>query len=78
MTKQPIKKVKEEIEKEEKEFYGDETISGSSPSPESDDDTQKAFEDIIGHEPESDTGLEKEVKAAEDSRRGKPGHKEEE
>jgi hypothetical protein len=78
MTKQDIKKVKEEIKKEEKEFYGDETISGSSPSPESDDDTKEAFKDIIGHEPKSDTSLEEEVEAAEDSRRGEPGHKEEE
>lgn len=41
-------KIKEELEKEEKEFYGDETVSGSDPAPDSDDDTVQNLADVIG------------------------------
>jgi hypothetical protein len=51
MVKQDIKKIKEELKEEEKEFYGDETPTGSSPAPDG-ESAEEIVEETIGEEPE--------------------------
>jgi hypothetical protein len=77
MVKQDAEDVKKEVEKQKKEFYGNESIGSGSPSPETDDDAGKAMKEVTGHEPDRDTTIEDEVEAAEDRRRGKEPHEEE-
>lgn len=42
--------IKEELKRQEEEFYGDETVSGSSPDPESDDSVETMVEDAMGED----------------------------
>lgn len=48
-------KIREKIKQENDEFYGDESIGGSSPSPDTDDDVVENLHEVIGH-PENDSG----------------------
>ncbi len=43
-------KIKEELKKQEAEFYGDETVSGTNPDPESDDSVAEMMEDVMGED----------------------------
>jgi hypothetical protein len=52
------KTIKEEIAKQDKDIYGDETISGTDPSPDSDDDVEEIMEDAFGKDA-SDKSFEK-------------------
>lgn len=44
--------IKEELEKEEDEVYGDETAVGSAPDPEKVGDTEELVKEVTGNEPE--------------------------
>ena len=72
MTKQDIEDVKKEIKENEDRFYGEETISGSSPRPDSDDNVAEALEDVIGNPPKRGKAfsLAEEVEKDEEERRG--------
>lgn len=48
MPRMKVKDIKREVNKEEDEFYGEETETGSSPKPSSDDDVEKDLENVIG------------------------------
>lgn len=48
MTKPDPDDVKRQIQKQDDDVYGDETVSGSSPRPGSDADTEKNLEDYVG------------------------------
>ena len=52
--------IKKELEEQEEEFYGDETVSGSSPSPESDDSIEKMMGDAMGEDAADDVSDPKE------------------
>ena len=52
MTKQDIDDIKKEIMENEDRFYGEETVSGSSPRPESDDNVKEMVKEVIGNPPE--------------------------
>lgn len=51
MAREDIEDVKNELKENEKRFYGEETVSGSSPSPESDDDVKEMVREVIGNTP---------------------------
>ena len=53
MVREKLKKIKKRIAQEQRGVYGEETASGSSPSPESDDDTASMVKDIVGNKPKS-------------------------
>ncbi len=48
MARMKVKDIQKEVNREEDEFYGEETISGSSPKPSSDDDAESALAGAIG------------------------------
>lgn len=65
--------IKAQVKKQNDEVYGEETVSGSSPDPDSDSDTAANLSDAIGNEPDkNDKGFElaKEVHDDELARRG--------
>ena len=66
--------IKKEIKRQDEEVYGEETMAGSSPDPESDDDVAETYKKVIGHEPKKGESLADEVDEAERSRRGQPAH----
>lgn len=78
MVKQKAKDVKKEVEEVQDEIYGEETISGSSPSPESDDDVGEIMEKTMGADAAEDLEenkphtLAEEVERDEKKRRTKP------
>jgi hypothetical protein len=61
MTKPKPEEIKKELDKEEKDFYGDTTISGQNPDPESDDDTKQALVDVLGNNPRHDENIGNEI-----------------
>jgi hypothetical protein len=77
MVKQKAEDVKKEIEQQEKEVYGDTTISGSAPDPSSDDDVEEVVEDAMGEETSEEiednkvVTLAEEVEETEENRRSK-------
>lgn len=50
MTKQNPDDVKRELEEQDDEFYGDETVSGSNPEPDSDDSVEEMMSDVVGED----------------------------
>ncbi len=72
MTKQDIDDIKKELREDEDRFYGEETVSGSSPRPESDDDVKEMVKEVIGNPPEEGKpfSIAEEVKKDEKARRG--------
>ena len=56
MVREDPQKVNKQLKKDEDQYYGDATISGSSPDPESDDNADDAMEDVTG-EPQGDEPL---------------------
>ena len=66
--------IKKQIKKQDNENYGEETISGSSHDPESDDDTAKALEEAVGTDIKQgqEFSLKDEVEKDERARRTKP------
>ena len=77
-------KYKKKLEEQTEEFEGEGTAAGSAPDQENDSDVDKIYEDTFGHPPpeasedKDGTTIADEVKAAEDERRGKPGHEDDE
>ncbi len=73
MVKQDIDEVKKEIRENEDRFYGEETVSGSSPRPDSDDDVAEMIKEVIGNSPEEGKpfSIAEEVKKDEKARREK-------
>lgn len=67
--KNQIKKIKEELKKEDEEFYGDTSISGEMPDPESDDDTEKNIANALGNQPKQPFDLGDEVAKDEEDQR---------
>lgn len=80
MVKQKAKDVKKEVEEQEKRNYGDETISGSSPDPSSDDDVDEVVEEITGEEPGmfEPVGIAEEIDKDEKALHTKPEEDDEE
>ena len=74
MVKPSRDDIKKQIEEEDKRVYGETTISGSMPDPESDDDIKDAVKDITGEEPKDGVpfSIAEEVKKDEAARRTKP------
>lgn len=64
--------IKKQIKKQNDDFYGDETASGSSPGLDTDDDTVKNLEDTVGTKikPGDEFYLADEVIEDEEERRG--------
>jgi hypothetical protein len=62
--------IKKELQREEDEVYGDETISGSSPRPSSDDDVEQGMENVTGQEPARDETIADAVNEEEEERHG--------
>ncbi len=52
MAGEDVDEVKKELKENEDRFYGEETVSGSSPRPESDDDVKEMVKEVIGNPPE--------------------------
>ena len=73
MARQKPKDIEKELKKQDDEVYGEETVSGSSPRPASDDDTTDNLKDVIGNEPKNDKPftIAEEIEADELDRRGK-------
>ena len=42
--------VKKQLKKQDDEFYGDQTVSGSAPDPESDDSVEDIIEEVMGED----------------------------
>ncbi len=71
------------LEEQEKQLVspteaGEESVSGSSPSPSSDDDVGEMYKQVFGHEPKPGETIADEVEEAEKARRGIEPHEEEE
>jgi hypothetical protein len=68
-----FKKLKKQVREQDDIVYGEETISGSSPKPESDDDIEEILEEVMGDDIDFLNGfsLEEEVKKDEKARRTK-------
>lgn len=62
--------IKEELRKEEDEVYGDETISGSSPRPDTDDDVDKPMTDLTGKKVERSDTIAEDINEEEEERHG--------
>lgn len=77
MARQDADELKKEVEKQKKEFYGDEGIGSGSPSPDTDDDTEEMMEEVAGHKPKRGDTVAHEVEEAEESRRGVEPHEDE-
>jgi len=64
--------VEEEVQKQEDEFYGDETASGSNPRPTSDDDVTSVYDDAVGYEEQEEepeeVGIAGQVEEDEEAR----------
>ena len=61
MTLQDPKKIQEELDQEDNEFYGDETASGTNPAPGSDTDTSETLKDVIGESPKHNENIGEEI-----------------
>jgi len=74
MVKAKAKDIKKQIQQQDKDVYGDTTISGSSPDPESDDDVEKVVEEVTGEKPKQgeEFSISDEVEKDEKARRTKP------
>jgi hypothetical protein len=74
MAKAKIKDIKKQIQQQDKNVYGDTSISGSAPDPESDDDVEEVVKEITGEKPEQGQqfNISKEVEKDEKARRTKP------
>ena len=74
MVKPKASDLKKQIKKQDEEVYGEETMSGSSPDPESDDDVAETLEKTVGTDLKrgDEFNLEKEVERDEKARRTKP------
>jgi len=48
MARQRPEDVIKEVNQQEDDNYGDETISGTNPRPDSDDDLEKVMDDVVG------------------------------
>jgi len=74
MTRQKPRDIEKEFQKQDDAFYGDETVSGSSPRPTSDDDTVDNLKDVTGNKPDDSKPftIAGEVEADELDRRSKP------
>lgn len=70
MAKQKLKDVKEEVKKQDEEFYGDVSLGSGSPDPETDDDTEEALEKVVGGDidPEKPFSIADEVENDEKGR----------
>ena len=79
MVKQKASDVKKELKDEQDEFYGDTSISGSAPDPESDDKVLEFVKEVTGNEPKPGDpfSLAEEVEKDEKARRTKPDTSEE-
>lgn len=73
MVKLKTTYLKKQIKKQDLETYGEESMAGSSPDPESDDDVAENLEKTVGTKLKSgdEFDLEKEVRIDERSRRSK-------
>lgn len=58
MARQSPDDVQKEIEELEDENYGDETISGTNPRPDADDDVEDFMEDVVGEDFDEEDDLD--------------------
>lgn len=58
MINQSQKRLKKKIQEQDDQFYGEETESGSSPRPSSDDSVDKDYRQAFGNKPKTDIGEE--------------------
>ncbi|MCH7641381.1 hypothetical protein IID22_04245 [Patescibacteria group bacterium] len=74
MVKPKASELKKQIKKQDEEVYGEETMSGSSPDPASDDDVAETLEKTVGTDLKSgdEFNLGEEVERDERARRTKP------
>lgn len=79
MVRQSARDVRDEVKKQEDEFYGDSTISGTAPDPSSDDDVDEVVEEVTGEKPEEfePVGIAEEIDKDEKARHTKPDETEE-
>ena len=66
MVREDPRKIAEQVQKQDDEFYGEETAVGSSPRPDSDDDTEEVLEDFIGKKPTKELNIAEEIDEEED------------
>jgi len=69
MVREDPKKIAEQVQKQDDDYYGEEAASGHAAGLETDDDADEALEDFIGNkpEPEEDLNIAKEVDEDEHS-----------
>lgn len=74
MAKTKLNDIKKQVKQQDEDNYGEETMSGSSPDPESDDNVAETLEKTVGTDLKSgdEFNLEQEVKKDERDRRTKP------
>lgn len=74
MAKQKLKDIKDELEKEDDEFYGDEARGGHMEGLETDDDTIEAVNEDLGTDlkPGEEFNLGDEIEKAEEDQHHKP------
>jgi len=74
MARQKPDEVEEELQKDEDRFYGDQTVSGTSTHPDSDDDVEEMMSDVVGEDfdENEEVGLAEEIQEDEEDLRGKP------
>jgi len=61
MTKQNAKRIDEQLKRDEDEYSGEGTVSGSSPDPESDDNTSDNLAQVIGNQPKQKFNIGDEI-----------------
>jgi hypothetical protein len=68
MAKTQTEEIKKQIEKQNEEVYGDESVSGSSPDPEvvQEETTSEMVKDVIGNRPKKDFNLGEEINKDEE------------
>lgn len=73
MAKQNPDDIRRELEEQDDEFYGDETVSGSNPDPDSDDSVSEMMTDTVGDDFDEteDLDIAEEVKEDEEDLREK-------
>ena len=77
MVRQKADDVKDEVNKQKDEFYGEGTISGSAPDVDSDDEVEESLKEVYGDDvsevikKKKDFSVADEVKSDELKRRGR-------
>lgn len=67
MVREDPKKIAEQVQKQDDDYYGEEAAGGHAAGLETDDDADEALEDFIGNKPSEELNIAKEVDEDEES-----------